>query len=359
MRKQIQVSVTSPCQEDWNKMHPNTNGRYCDQCEKTVIDFTGKSDAEIFRLLAKNDQNVCGRFTNVQLDRSIAEPISQKRKNVWAMLMTALLTLSASVSNAQKRKIGKLAVKTELAEAQKQEEMLRKAAAEKQIAERQLLGEVVITAPQKQIAVTVIGDDDKILSGASVYIHGSLKRIVANDEGEILYNRNEIGKKAEVSFIGYESQTITLAENTDTIVLRSKKNELQPVCIKSEITVVAGGISVRRVEEKRKPAKKPTPILSPSSVTIQASGNASFIKNIYPNPVHPGTDIRIELPAGNYTLQLLNTEGKTFESGSTMINKGLYGSMKISTTLPAGQYFVRAIDLKTGKQAVKSLLIAF
>src|SRR5688500_9363398 len=109
MRKQIQISVTSPCQEDWNKMHPNATGRFCDQCEKTVIDFTGKSDAEIFRLLSKNNQNVCGRLTDVQLDRWIVEPISQKRKNVWAMLMTELLTLSASVSNEKKKKIGRLA----------------------------------------------------------------------------------------------------------------------------------------------------------------------------------------------------------------------------------------------------------
>lgn len=64
------VRISDPCQEDWNKMQPEEQGRFCNSCSKSVIDFTGKTDAEISDILLRNN-SVCGRFRKTQLNRPL------------------------------------------------------------------------------------------------------------------------------------------------------------------------------------------------------------------------------------------------------------------------------------------------
>jgi hypothetical protein len=40
MAKKFQLQIPEPCHEDWNKMTPVHKGRFCDSCEKAVVDFT-------------------------------------------------------------------------------------------------------------------------------------------------------------------------------------------------------------------------------------------------------------------------------------------------------------------------------
>jgi hypothetical protein len=49
-------------------MHPREQGRHCDACDKTVIDFTEKSEKEIAEFFAEHpDQRICGHFRISQL----------------------------------------------------------------------------------------------------------------------------------------------------------------------------------------------------------------------------------------------------------------------------------------------------
>ena len=68
MGKKISIQIPEPCHEDWNQMSPQERGRHCQVCEKTVMDFTNKTDAFIVKAL-KSDSNLCGRFRNDQLNR--------------------------------------------------------------------------------------------------------------------------------------------------------------------------------------------------------------------------------------------------------------------------------------------------
>lgn len=75
MSKKIQLQIPKPCHEDWNKMTPVEQGRFCDSCQKAVIDFTGMSDMQLVAFFKKPSAgSVCGRFYNDQLDRSLAIP---------------------------------------------------------------------------------------------------------------------------------------------------------------------------------------------------------------------------------------------------------------------------------------------
>ena len=64
----LKISIPTPCHEDWNKMTPNQQGRHCDSCMKTVVDFTRMTDDEVkYFLLNNKEEHACGRFTSKQL----------------------------------------------------------------------------------------------------------------------------------------------------------------------------------------------------------------------------------------------------------------------------------------------------
>lgn len=61
-----QLHITEPCHEDWHNMIPNDQGRHCDQCCKTVIDFTNWETVDILHYLQQH-KNACGRLRKDQL----------------------------------------------------------------------------------------------------------------------------------------------------------------------------------------------------------------------------------------------------------------------------------------------------
>lgn len=67
--KKHKISIPEPCHEDWNKMTPNDNGRFCMSCSKTVVDFTSMLPEEIQHFFIQNkNEKICGRFKKSQLD---------------------------------------------------------------------------------------------------------------------------------------------------------------------------------------------------------------------------------------------------------------------------------------------------
>jgi hypothetical protein len=61
MAERIHIPV--PCSEDWNKMSKNTDGRMCDACQTTVVDFSNRSLEEIKTYFEVNaGKNVCGQY---------------------------------------------------------------------------------------------------------------------------------------------------------------------------------------------------------------------------------------------------------------------------------------------------------
>lgn len=64
------IVISNPCSEDWNSMSVDTTGRFCQSCQKSVIDFTSKTDEEIKNFLkGKQGERLCGRFYINQVER--------------------------------------------------------------------------------------------------------------------------------------------------------------------------------------------------------------------------------------------------------------------------------------------------
>ncbi|MEO5642242.1 MAG: hypothetical protein ABIQ40_05195 [Bacteroidia bacterium] len=79
-------SIPKPCNEDWGKMSTEQQGRHCQVCCKTVVDFSKKSSTEIVDFLQINtDKKICGRFRSEQLVPSAGsrEPKSGSRYRIF------------------------------------------------------------------------------------------------------------------------------------------------------------------------------------------------------------------------------------------------------------------------------------
>jgi hypothetical protein len=74
------IVIPQPCSENWNTMRPEEGGKYCDSCQKTVIDFTKQSDEEIMNyFLQYQSQPTCGRFRTSQVAETASTPKLHKR----------------------------------------------------------------------------------------------------------------------------------------------------------------------------------------------------------------------------------------------------------------------------------------
>ncbi|MFD2722083.1 carboxypeptidase-like regulatory domain-containing protein [Hymenobacter monticola] len=95
MRLTTFLHIPQPCSESWDAMRPVAQGRHCAACQKTVVDFTHKTDAEILALLAgAAGGRTCGRFAAGQLGRPLqrATPAAPMpaRWRTWLAAATAV-----------------------------------------------------------------------------------------------------------------------------------------------------------------------------------------------------------------------------------------------------------------------------
>lgn len=97
----MKVSIVEPCPANWENMQIKLHARHCDQCDKSVIDFTQKSRAEIITYLIENPNgSVCGRMNQQQFDikeedlPELIAILSQPRFRANAFLILAVVCSS-------------------------------------------------------------------------------------------------------------------------------------------------------------------------------------------------------------------------------------------------------------------------
>jgi CarboxypepD_reg-like domain len=97
-KNELNISIPKPCKQDWNAMTADKSGKFCASCQKTVVDFSRMSDAEIIHYLQDFNGISCGRFSAHQLNRPLVEPLIAKPKNRWAWALSALLLPTVAAS---------------------------------------------------------------------------------------------------------------------------------------------------------------------------------------------------------------------------------------------------------------------
>jgi hypothetical protein len=120
MNNKHKPTIPEPCHENWDKMTPNENGRFCLSCAKTVIDFSLMLPEEIQHYFIQNqNERICGRFKKSQLETmtiQIPSRVLHTQTNYNKMFLLALFIamgttlFSCQDKDGKKQKIDKVEV---------------------------------------------------------------------------------------------------------------------------------------------------------------------------------------------------------------------------------------------------------
>ena len=100
--RKIELSIPSPCSEDWDKMSPEGKDRFCASCSTIITDFSAFTDKELIAFLSKAKDAICGRFDDTQLNRVIAIQETNTTTLFHKIIVgAALATGVAGVAHAQ------------------------------------------------------------------------------------------------------------------------------------------------------------------------------------------------------------------------------------------------------------------
>lgn len=78
-QEKLHIEIAEPCSQDWSGMTAGEKGRFCNACEKVVVDFTTMSDSEVLNFFKeKTNEKTCGRFYRNQIDQPIIVDTPQK-----------------------------------------------------------------------------------------------------------------------------------------------------------------------------------------------------------------------------------------------------------------------------------------
>ena len=194
----MKVAIFEPCPANWEKMQIKLNARHCDQCDKSVVDFTKKSRAEIITYLIENPNgSVCGRMNQQQFDikeedlPELISILSQPRFRANAFLILAVvcssLFYSCETASTGKKTIGKMKIEKQKIEVQKSNpvdkissiDSVKKTKKQHIIPQVELMGEVsILPEPPPAIAggityeplpeIEVVTNPEEVLSYAEV-----------------------------------------------------------------------------------------------------------------------------------------------------------------------------------------------
>ena len=96
-------------------MSPNSQGRHCNSCSKTVVDFTTMNDEEVKNfLINKQHERLCGRFSSTQLQHisiELPQNIFQIQLPLWKQFLVAsLLVFSTTLFSCEVNTKGEVVI---------------------------------------------------------------------------------------------------------------------------------------------------------------------------------------------------------------------------------------------------------
>jgi hypothetical protein len=81
------IEIPNPCQENWHEMKPNSGGRFCTHCAKSVVNFENKSPEEILKYFTDPEVKICGRFSTRQLE-DLNDYLEEKNRKILPQPLT-------------------------------------------------------------------------------------------------------------------------------------------------------------------------------------------------------------------------------------------------------------------------------
>jgi len=374
MAKQLQLSIPTPCHKNWDDMTTADKGRFCDSCQKQVVDFSSMSDRQVSEFFKKpSEGSVCGRFMSDQLERDIEIPT---KRIPWVKyffqfaLPAFLVSIKASTAKAQgevrvktlKTKVlpsinrtievgdvDILPVKKDTVANPPPPAIIRLGSVSKGVCVKPLIGDTVVSVINEPIKVIdtagtisgiVIDEKGDPLPGASVRIKGTRIGVAADADGRFRIRAKSMDVLV-VSGAGLESAEATVS-SSKTISIVAKR-------------IVSGMVSYSRTPKKTRKEIKNVPLLKQE---FKDTAFSSF--KVYPNPVSAGSGITIEAKKqeeGYYNFELLNQSGQKVHQQRLWIDAE---ARLLSIDVPnisTGSYFLVMTNSKTGKRFTEKIIV--
>ncbi|WP_316765321.1 hypothetical protein [Pedobacter frigiditerrae] len=97
----LSINIAEPCHQNWELMDSRNNGRFCETCDKCVVDFSNHTNTEIIKYLSSSKNDVCGRLTHTQLNQlSYYSLVVPSNKNWLKYLSVLAIGVSLIVNEA-------------------------------------------------------------------------------------------------------------------------------------------------------------------------------------------------------------------------------------------------------------------
>ncbi len=74
----IKINIENPCHENWDNMLQEEKGKFCNACQKTVVDFSKMTNEQIINFLNHTNERVCGRIAKHQHNTPISNYVPNK-----------------------------------------------------------------------------------------------------------------------------------------------------------------------------------------------------------------------------------------------------------------------------------------
>ncbi|HLP22103.1 MAG TPA: carboxypeptidase-like regulatory domain-containing protein [Chitinophagales bacterium] len=251
MAKQIRITIPQPCHQDWANMTPTQQGAFCHACQKNVIDFSVKTENEIYEIVSNSDSKICGRFNTFQLEQPIRKSEIANGFLNWRAIaagFAALFSFNRVAANSDLETKPKIVAETK----------------------NELIDTATIVQPYKKplqgLSKTVTDSDSviciagKVINAATnepvpyamLHLNGSLIGVVADISGNysLEINRDEATKYGSligISSLGFDSRQIHLLEfmQTDYLVVKLIMNTESAIIFKSSSEFTAGFMMVQ------------------------------------------------------------------------------------------------------------------
>ncbi len=345
--QQLQIHIPEPCHENWNNMLPDEQGRFCNSCAKTVIDFSAMTDGQMIDYFTKlKDPHVCGRVHSEQLQRTIQSQPAPRKKIFfyWKYLVALfLMTTKGQQSKAQVK-------------------------APQSVTHSGFSGTVSVMRPQPESSVKtsrileklktfqITDENDEPVANATVKVSDG-KYLVADSSGKVQLYRHQQSETLTITAVGFLPETINVKDiSLGVVKLARDITNLETVVVTSDVekricSFTAGGLlyHVVKVNFVTDTLQKVAEFVNPST-------------SAYPNPVKKGSNVNLSVKlkgAGTYKVAIVNVSG-TLMSAQTYraADKKVTQQIPVPATWASGVYFMIITDeagKKIGKEKIAVL----
>jgi hypothetical protein len=206
MRHIKNISIPQPCNQQWQQMSLAANGRHCDVCCKTIVNFSPMTNDEVIGYLAAN-RSVCGRLDEQQLKvinqqffKNNLYTFNKLKK--WGVALSFLSLFNYFKANAQ--------VKAPTVQIN---------ADTKKGGQTKLATSKKISTPNDSVSRIITGQvtdkENRPIPNAQITALPTNEKVLTNNDGNFSLNLPATAKEFRVSFIGFDVQVIAVDTTKD------------------------------------------------------------------------------------------------------------------------------------------------